>query len=567
MFEMLKGAKVVLFGAGKNGRKMLELLISHGITPAYFVDNNTDTKFVERADKSEGSVFFVNLPEVLLSEEKSKLKIIITPNHDFYTKIETQIKEMGLEECILHNSVGSCRHLQGRLVFQSNFITFCCDPDNYFLKTNPRLTYLDTAEETIENFLKTKENIIRELTDCSIVEYKHAKPCKNCEALGTGLLFHDNKLTSINISCYPSACQARCIFCGVHKNYTYKETKESRYPKMIAEMIDYLRDKNLIAANCHFFVAPGEITINPYKDLLLKAISAYRATFATNAFRFEPMIADSLKKNGGSINVSLDSGTKETFKLIKGLDMFEKVIGNLMNYRQHGAVDIKYVIIPGVNDDDKDIDGCINILKSLNLRTLTLSFEHGLPLSAAFYSTARFVDKLKSNGLSFNFIAYGANWVKNSINEYFIPEYESELTQKNNHLREVFYNEHINDYNKYRRYVYITEVVELIEKFKECTRFALLGVAKDDKYIVSAFEKLNIPLQTPNSSYNESYDAVKDAADIFIIRNKEQFNDVKAYIESNSGDGKRLLDIEKYYFSFEPAKLFLERNIANEYLK
>ena len=38
--------KLVLFGAGLNGKRQAADLINRGIVPAYFVDNNTNTKSV-----------------------------------------------------------------------------------------------------------------------------------------------------------------------------------------------------------------------------------------------------------------------------------------------------------------------------------------------------------------------------------------------------------------------------------------------------------------------------------------------------------------------------------------
>ena len=90
--DLSKDAKVVLFGAGDNGKLILKQLMSDGIMPAYFVDSN----YLKLGD---GVV--VHDPNFLLQEDKSNLKIIITPiDSIMYAEIELQLKKMGLKECI-----------------------------------------------------------------------------------------------------------------------------------------------------------------------------------------------------------------------------------------------------------------------------------------------------------------------------------------------------------------------------------------------------------------------------------------------------------------------------------
>lgn len=89
--EILKKSKVVLFGAGNNGMKMLTLLDSIGINPAYFVDNNPNIKDLQIPVKS---------PHSLLTEDKSRLKIIITPITNHSKHIKNQLTEMGLDAYI-----------------------------------------------------------------------------------------------------------------------------------------------------------------------------------------------------------------------------------------------------------------------------------------------------------------------------------------------------------------------------------------------------------------------------------------------------------------------------------
>jgi len=571
ILESLKTSKVVLFGAAEDGKIMLKQLIDRDIRPAYFVDNNRGIKKIEFEDNSgERDFFAVHAPEALFSEDKSSLKIIITPYTSSYSAIEVQIKEMGFGECLFSTNFKTCFLLRSHLIFLDEGLYFCCGPMANFNDVVPHFPYLETAEETILNFLEKRKSIIDDLNnESSLMD----NPCKTCSRLHNRFqLFDDNKirLKLIEIDCQPTVCQSRCIYCVVYKNpkNTYKAAKQSRYPEMIAEIIRYLKSNDYLAHDCFFQFAGGEITILPQKDLLLDVAAGKKARFFSNAFLFDTKIAASLRNNGSMIYVSLDSGTRGTFKLLKGRDLFEKVVDNLKNYRSCGEIELKYIIIPGVNDSDEDIDGIVGVLKQLNLRDLQLSFDFNLPLRTIFFSIVKFVQKLKENGLKFIFNHYhSSSLVDDFIEQFHVPAFQSDYEQKYDHLREVYRDEYINDYIGYRRYVYSIETTDLIKLFKEGTRFALLGPISNDQLVISAFQKLGVPLQTPNLPYKESYDSVKGSADIFIIRNKGKFNDVKAYIESKGGNGRQLLDVEKYYYSFEPAKLFLERNVIEEYIK
>lgn len=546
----LKNFKVVLFGV-ERGKIALDYLKANEIEASYFVDNDPTVINFEHF----GVEYSVFSPEKLLDEELNNLRIIITPDFPEYKNIHSKILDMGLGECLYSTSVVCCDKMLKTLFYQEEQIGFCCQADSNFHTPRQYYPYLDTADATIINFLSEREKIINHSNGTVPVG------CIGCSLLYSHNLLESYKIDKISISCYPSACQAKCIYCGVYsdKRNSYHNVKKSPYPKMIAEMIQYLKKNNLIAKNCRFGFAPAEITILPHKDLLLNLASKHRANFATNAFRFEPKIADSMKKNNSFIIVSLDAGTKETFKLVKGYDFFQKVMINLKKYREYNSFILKYNILTGVNDSDRDIDGIVQVLKQLNLHSLCLSFEYQVPLRIAFYSIAKFVNKLRENDLSFSVHAYYTpTQIKNFVDVYFDSEYENYLSQKWLHLREVFYNEYINNYNAYKEYIYLTCMKEVLIFFKEETHFILLGLIRKNKPIIKAFRKLGIPLCTPDCQIEKSHDVIKDYKgnmNIFIVPESKFCNSIE--------DGIMLFDIQKYFYSFEPTKLFLENNIRN----
>jgi len=562
----LKEKKVILFGAGRNGRLILEELALHGISPAYFVDNKKAFELVEYCDIARNSVA-VKKPESLLYERKQSMVIIITPEEPLKSEIKAQIDKMELNECILPDTITACAYLANpQVLFINDKINFCCGSLSNFNPNPPRFSYLDTAEKTIMNVLQKREEILAELN--SVLPINLSKSCTKCDKLGYYSAFSNEKIKYIDISCYPSVCNAKCIYCNVPSNS--KSTcanSHSRYPKMIADMVAWLQNENRIERNALVKFSPAEISIMPDKDLVIEAVKRYRTSFLTNGFVFDSKIASAIKRNG-ILNISLDSGTQETFKLIKGLDLFETVYNNLKKYNNSGELSIKYIIIPGVNDNDDDLDGIIEILETLSISTINISYDFGLPLRSACYSLVKFAEKLDECNISFSFQAYySQSEIREMIKQYYTFESREQCKERNNELSKTFKKEYTDDYKDYRSYVYYTEIRDLIECFKKETRFALLGTGEKSNSIISSFKKLGIPLQTPNLPYEESYESVKDNADVLIMRDKEEIATMKEYIESSGGDSACLLDIERYYYSFMPVRQFLKHHIPSKYIR
>ncbi|MCL2204073.1 MAG: radical SAM protein [Defluviitaleaceae bacterium] len=364
---------------------------------------------------------------------------------------------------IIRNKLIGCEAIFNHLIFNGDKLGFCCESSSLFNICIPKFPYLNTGVETIVNFLTKRKKLIEELN--SSVKTELSACCVICKRLtDCSHLINLKKIRSINISCYPSICQANCIFCDIHEDSKncYTNSKESEYPKKISEIIEYLIKNKYIQDDCLFIVAPAEITLMPHKDLLLKTIENYKAKFLSNGFLFDEKIANSLYKNGSSVHVSVDSGTPETFKTIKGFDLYYKVVENLVEYKKHGCVTLKYVIIPGINDSYDDFDGAINLLKKLNMKEITLSVEYGLPLRTMFYALARFVEKLEKAGIKFVLYPHPSkNDILNFMNKFYTDAYIPFFEQRRDWYAEIYYRECRGNYKMFRKIAYETELMDL----------------------------------------------------------------------------------------------------------
>ena len=93
--------KIVLFGAGHSANYLLRKIVLKGLQVSYLVDNNPDLKEFKSINSSgKLQVYQVNSPDVLLSENKASLKILISSMH-YSQEIEEQLSKMGYDSCIV----------------------------------------------------------------------------------------------------------------------------------------------------------------------------------------------------------------------------------------------------------------------------------------------------------------------------------------------------------------------------------------------------------------------------------------------------------------------------------
>jgi len=568
LIKELIHTKVILYGAGEKGEYALNYLLENNIEPLYVVDSESNKSIhVKNKEKS----FKTIKPDLLFNEDKSGLIIVIAVEYPLCSDIGVMLSEKGFSCYYYNRNITTCDLLQHHLGFYNDKIGFCCGAHNKFHINRPLFSYFENAEDTINNILEIRHSIIKGL-NC-VADTEIAKSCEGCcrlkivqnhlSDIGYGI----EKFSLINISCYPSICQAKCIYCSVpnDQNNNYQGAQQSNFPKMIAAMIQYLLRNNLIEEKCRFQFAPAEITITPFKKELLEATEGFDSTYLTNGYIFDQQIADSLSNNDSMISLSLDCGTRETFRLIKGNDMFEKVVDNIRSYRSHGRVGLKYNILPGINDNKNDIDGMIKLIKELNLNNINLSFDYVTPLRVSFFGIVKFVESLEKNGIRFYFHAYyQAEEIKKIISEYWNKELQDYYEKKESVLSNTFFSN--NDYMEYREYLYQIEINDLLAFFRKKTSFAFIGNYKAEKiqWIMSAFYKLGVPVLTAEQKNAEDFfNSLNNSTDILIVGNSKEYCNKKV---NEYADRKRLLDLEKYFYSLVPTKIYLNDIIDNHYL-
>lgn len=271
-------------------------------------------------------------------------------------------------------------HINGRIDTDENSIAVCCERLPKGLQ-KPSVSLEGNAEEILNNFLDKRNFVIEYLKS----EDSNSKGLRKDELSGceTCNFFKKNNwdvkplIEFINLSMYPAPCQGRCIYCDVDKKWEDTPKVKQAYEKMF-DVIELADRKGLISPDAEWQISSGEITIHPYRDRILNLVKNRKAVFYTNAFIYDEGIARNLSNNRESrINFSIDAGTPQTWEKVKKFDNFKEVCDNLASYRKaaiaEDQIQLKYIVLPGVNDSDEDFEGLIEIMKRLDVHYLIIA--------------------------------------------------------------------------------------------------------------------------------------------------------------------------------------------------
>jgi wyosine [tRNA(Phe)-imidazoG37] synthetase (radical SAM superfamily) len=141
----------------------------------------------------------------------------------------------------------------------------------------------------------------------------------------------------------------------------------------VLAFLAFLKEKDYINTNTVMELAAGEISVHPMRNRILTAVEDHPCYFYSNASVYNEKIAEILLKGRSRIISSIDAGTRETFAKIKGVDIFDKVCENLTKYAQNGIVELKYILLPGVNDNEHEINSLLTRCKQAKISFVSVS--------------------------------------------------------------------------------------------------------------------------------------------------------------------------------------------------
>ncbi len=267
------------------------------------------------------------------------------------------------------NSYKYCKFINESLVFDYNNNVKLCPLSDFGIICNKyNGIWLDI--EKLKIIKSESINIINSL-NCPIL-------CKNCEYYKDNKHKNDNSIKYLYLSNWKN-CYLNCLYCDYPKEEDL--IKAGHYD--IFQSIKQLIDSQLIDVNTTIIFDCGDATIHPEFDKILYYFINYgmrNIIINTPAMRYCESISEAIAKNIAQVIIPIDSGCPYIFGRIKGTNKFDIVISNLKRYLSfeepsEKRVILKYTILNGINDNQKELLDWFMLARDLGIKKLTIDID------------------------------------------------------------------------------------------------------------------------------------------------------------------------------------------------
>lgn len=412
--------QIIFYGAGEHAAKIL------GDNPSVKVSPPPLAKGVCFADadvNKQGSVY-LGLPvvslETALAEYDCADIYITVADGEINHSVCGRLIQMGVDEKrIINGARLSCPYLENFIVCGYHEGAFdgkagddsgghslksCCSD---YGKNNVDFVPIgDNLAKAFREFIKLRDDTISRLNK--------GQPTKCDGCIELRLLTGSSDFSYVIFN-ELGICNCRCLYCNYEERLGRDVSGDADFVRLMGLIEDYGFNADGVIELCN-----GEITIHPQRKMIYEAVKDYRVMFLINGLVYDEFIRRKLENGSGILNLSIDCGTRETFKKVKGLDAFDRVVGNLKRYARcrKGVLNLKFIVCPGINDNREDIDGFIGLCVELDVTNAHIS--HDLRLSYKDYDNEQTVvavqymlEKLKENSVPFEL--YSKNIVNKII--------------------------------------------------------------------------------------------------------------------------------------------------------
>lgn len=269
----------------------------------------------------------------------------------------------------------SCNIIQHGLCFFSNKLVSCCfSPVDQINGQIPPLVC-----DNYKGEIFTKEELFKRIHKYSDVFKNGGCPreCENCYHIEEKDWDEEDYIDYITITHF-SKCSADCIYCS--NNLIPEERTNVTYD--IIPVLQSFKEQGIIRKGCELHIGGGEFTIYSECDKFLElfAINNFAKVFVpTNSIKYSHNLFRAMNEAETYIIVSLDCGCRKTYKKIKRVDAFQKVIENLSKYaateKSRNAISLKYIIIPTVNDNISEFKKFLNAAKKIGIKNIVIDID------------------------------------------------------------------------------------------------------------------------------------------------------------------------------------------------
>ena len=256
----------------------------------------------------------------------------------------------------------SCRFLQRAIFFAPDELRHCCL--RYFhdgkMKGDVRIFPVNSDKDfSLKKVIAEKKNIIEKI-NCG-----EETDCLGCPLLTSQewLGVEDEKIDLVSIE-NNTCCNMRCSYCSE----IYYGGKIAGYN--ILNCLEEIINNDKVADDLQVSWGGGEPTIwkdfTKVVDFVNSRLKPKTQRFFSNAINYSEKIAALLHSNKASLTTSVDAGTAETFRMVRGVDAYTKVLRNLKKYYDTSPrnVVIKYIFTEENSSIEEIIEFATGIAKA-----------------------------------------------------------------------------------------------------------------------------------------------------------------------------------------------------------
>lgn|GEM_PF-2677921 len=408
--KIATGNKYIFYGTDIHTKTKLKRWLFDGIVPVCFADDSKhDTKICIPSPKVQGEFAILPLNEALTRYPEANLHITVGPQS--FQSTYNYLIAQGVQPSRIGGEPQHCTQLGHYIRIGGWHNSTCCASGrNWDYETT------GNVKRDIELYYENCTQLRNALNSGNLTT------CLGCPSLQPGQSEEPLKITYVNLSSglHGSNCNIKCIYCNVELDKLSSSPKQN---SDILEIIQYLAETERFE---FLDYTAGELTVSPYRQDILALIKEkkWQGRIYTNALVYMEEIRVLLHEKSFVINCSLDAGTAETFANVKGVDCFERVIENLTKYAEGGgsnrSIQLKYIIMEGINCDKTDINGFIAVAKRVNAEVqisrdiLTIQF----PISDCVYAAVLYlVKQCVLQGIPYTILALTDDYVKRLEND------------------------------------------------------------------------------------------------------------------------------------------------------
>ena len=295
-----------------------------------------------------------------LRQKYADIRLLIP---DYQTEVLTQFENVHneFEKYIesLYEEYISCPNIEGLLMFGHNFLAFCCVTHTSPEKGNVIICSYDGGALPFDEILEKRSRLRKE----NAMGVDNA--CKGCFLLEKKKWKKEYMFDKLMFA-HSIICNLKCSYCGIINMPEKEWAIQSKQTYDTTNIVSDLISDKLLAPDSFISYAGGEPTVFKDFDSTMKLFLNMDAKvqIATNSTKYSGPVDEGLRQNKLTIITSIDAGTRENYKKIRGRDLFEKAWENIARYTESNsnAVTIQYIFMDenySREETTKFVENCV----------------------------------------------------------------------------------------------------------------------------------------------------------------------------------------------------------------